>query len=153
MPPSDTSPPFESRYPELHLPEGGFQSTIPAHLLENSDPQMMWLLQEVSKNTQATEFACRGVVDMSQHLRTLNGQTNKNKMAISAAQEDVDSLKGQAKVVTPFLKPISMFAALWEYMAFKVFFVGGAAFFLLILYPWLLKIGLLDLLDSYIRGH
>ena len=148
-----STPPFESRYPELALPEQGWKSTIPPTLLDGADPQMSWLLQEMSKNTQATEFACRGAVELSHYLRQLNGKTYRNEKAVGEAQQDLEDLKQQARVMTPFLKPVTMFATLWEYPLFKWFFVGGIIFFLLVLYPWLLKIGLLDLMDSYFRGH
>ena len=150
--PNESQPQFESRFPELKFPEEGWKSTIPSHLLEGCDDQTKWLLEEISKNTQATNFACHAVVDVSKHLRTLNGRTYKSEKAVFEAKQEVETLKGQAKAVTPFLKPISMFAALWEYSVFRIFFIGGALFFLFVLYPWLLKMGLLELLDSYIKG-
>lgn len=153
MPPSNESQPlFESRFPELILPKNGWESNIPAHLLDGIDPQTEWLLNEISKNTQATNFACQAVVDVSKHLRTLNGRVYKGEEEAGKTKGDLETLKNQAKAVTPFLKPISMFAALWEYSAFKWFFVGGILFFLFVLYPWLLKIGLLELLDNYLKG-
>ncbi len=153
--PSDDSPkpPFESRYPELKLPEYGFQSSIPSHLLDGCDDQTRWLMTEISKNTAATEFACRGVVDLSNHLRTLNGKTYRNEKAVGEAIQSIEDLQNQAKVMTPFLGPITMFAKLWDYTLFKWFFVGGIAFFLLVLYPYLLRLGLLDILDSYFKSH
>lgn len=147
-----TQPPFESRYPELSLPPGGWKSSLPEHLLEGADPQTLFIMTELSKASQANDFACHGVVELSKHLRTLNGKTFKNERAVAEAQAGVDALSDQAKVVTPFLKPISMFASLWEYTVFKWFFIGGCVFFLFVAYPYLLKIGLLDLLDSFLKG-
>lgn len=152
MPETSTSP-FESRYPELTLPPGGFKSTIPAYLLDGADDQQRWIMEEISRNSAATEFACRGAVEVSQHLRALNGKTYKNEKAVGEAREELENLKGQAKVMSPFLKPLSMFTALWDYTLFKWFFIGGIIFFLFVLYPYLLKVGLIDLLDSYIKGH
>ncbi len=150
---NQTVTPFESRYPELKIPDNGFQSTIPAHLLEGCDDQMRWLMEEISKNTQATEFACRGAVELSQHLRALNGKTYRNEKAVGEASQAIEDLQTQAAAVGPFLKPISMFANLWSYTLFKWFFVGGILFFLFIIYPWLLKLGLMNILDSYLAGH
>lgn len=152
MPSSDPNR-FESKFPELKIPEHGWESTIPKHLLENCDPQMEYLLNEVSKNTQATNFACQGVHKISNHLRELNGRVHKSATKIERSEEEIETLKNQAKAVSPFLKPISMLASLWEYPIFKYFFVGGVLFFLFVLYPYLLKIGLLELLDSFIKGH
>lgn len=147
-----TQPPFESRYPELSLPPGGWKSTLPEHLLEGADSQTLFIMTELSKASQANDFACHGVVELSKHLRALNGKTYRNEKAVGDAQADLDTLKDQAKVVTPFIKPLSMFASLWEYTAFRWVFFAGCAFFLLVLYPWLLRMGLLDLLDSFLKG-
>lgn len=134
-----TTAPFESRFPELNVPVEGWRSNIPEHLLKDCEPQMVWLLQEVSKNTQATNFACHGVTDISRHLRGLNGKVYKNEEKLGRAKEDLETLKEQAQAVSPFLKPISMFATLWSYSIFKWFFVGGIIFFLFVLYPYYLK--------------
>lgn len=150
--PTPSTPPFESQYPELKLPEHGFQSAIPGHLLNGQDEQFEWLMHEVSKNTAATEFACRGVVDLSQHLRSLNGKTYRNEKGLGEAKADLDSLKDQASVVTPFIKPLSMFATLWEWWPFKVIFVGGIIFFLGILYPYFLHSPFVEWLDSTLKA-
>lgn len=130
-----STPPFESRYPELTIPVGGWKSTIPAHLLDGADDQQRWIMEEISRNSAATEFACRGAVELSQHLRALNGKTYATEKGLAQAREEVNALKGQALVMTPFIKPMSMFAALWEYRAFKWVFVAGLVMFAGILYP------------------
>lgn len=114
-----SSPPFESRYPSLSIPEHGFVSSIPAHLLDGCDDQMRWLLQEVSKNTAATEFACRGVVDLSTHLRALNGKTYRNERGLGEAREILNELNEKATVMEPLFKPMSQFMSLWEYKWFR----------------------------------
>jgi len=98
-----TNQPFQSQYPELKIPEHGFTSNIPPYLLENCDPQMTWLLNEVSKNTAATEFACRGAVDLSAHLRALNGKTFRNEKKLIENIEEVNRVKeGQSELKAQF---------------------------------------------------
>ena len=110
--PSDgqqSNQPFQSQYPELKIPEHGFISNIPQHLLENCDPQMTWLLNEVSKNTAATEFACRGAVDLSAHLRALNGKTFRNEKKLIENIEEVAKVKEEQlelKTQLRSMKPI-----------------------------------------------
>lgn len=137
--PDPSASPFESRYPELSLPPGGFKSTIPAYLLDGADDQQRWIMEEISRNSAATEFACRGAVELSQHLRALNGKTYKTEKGLAETKADVDGLKASAAVVSPFLKPVSQFAALWEIRAFKWVFVAGMAMFVGILYPLYLQ--------------
>lgn len=133
---STSQPPFESRVPELKIPEHGFQSTLPQHLLEGADPQTIWLLNEISKNTQATEFACRGVVELSLHLRALNGKTYKNESSNAVLKDKVEVLEAQALAVAPFYKPLAQFAALWEYRAFRYLVYAAAVFFFSYLLPY-----------------
>lgn len=139
MPPSESTPPFESKFPEINPPKDGWHSNIPPHLLDGIDPQMEWLLTEMSKNTQATQFAGQGVSDISRHLRELNGRTGKNERATADIKERVESLKSQAKAVAPFIKPVMQFAALWEFRPFRWVFYAATFFFFTYLLPWYLK--------------
>ncbi len=148
--PSESTPQFESRFPELKLPEHGWESNIPDHLLIDTDPQMEWLLKEISKNTQATNFSCQAVVDISKHLRTLNGRVAKGEQAMIEAKEGLNDLNEQAKSVSPFLKPISMFAALWEYSIFKWVFVSGLIFFVAVLYPIFLSSSFVSWMKTFL---
>lgn len=138
MPYIDTEPPFESTLPELTIPSDGFKSTIPEHLLSKVGDEMKWLMQEVSKNTNATEFSCRAAVEHNRHLRTLNGRTFKNEKAMDKANDKIDALEKQAKTVTPIIKPLTFFAALWEYRAFRWIFSLGVVFLVFVLYPYYL---------------
>lgn len=113
---------------------------------------MMWLMNEMSKNTQATDFACRGVEKISDHLRELNGKVSKSAAKIEESKVEIQDLKDKADVVSPFLKPISMFASLWEYSAFKWFFVGGLVFFVGILYPIFLRSSFVTWLNTFLNS-
>lgn len=137
--PNESYTPFESKFPELRVPHKGWESNIPPSLLDGADPQMIWLMNEMSKNTQATDFSCRGVEKISDHLRELNGKVSKSATKIEDSKADIQELKDKAEIVSPFLKPISMFATLWQYTLFRWFFIGGIIFFLFVLYPYYLK--------------
>lgn len=120
------------------MPSEGFVSTLPPHLLENCDEQTKWLLNEISKNTQATEFACRGVVTLSEHMRGLNGKTYKNERAAAVLGDKVEALEEQAKAMTPFFRPMTQFAGLWEYRLFKWIFFAALFFFFTYALPYYL---------------
>lgn len=130
------SPQYQSPIPELKMPPNGFVSTIPQHLLVDIDAQMRWLLEEVSKNTAATEFACRGVVAATEHLRTLNGKTYRNEQTAASLVAELQTLKDQASTVSPFLKPVSMFATLWANRLFRWIFTLGLITLFGLIYPW-----------------
>lgn len=91
--------PYVSPLLELKLPEQGFVSSIPPSLLKDCEPQMAWLMHEVSKNTAATEFACRGAVELSSHLRTLNGKTYRSERGIEDLRAEVAQLKADNLVL------------------------------------------------------
>lgn len=121
---------FESQYPELHIPEGGWKSNIPEHLLENASKSDIWLMEEMSKNSQATDFACRGAVDLSRHLRTLNGKTYKTEKATSDLADDVKLLKAQMELVNPMAKTFSTAVTVATNKVFLVIFAGFMLFLL-----------------------
>lgn len=131
-----TPPPFESRYPELSLPPGGWKSTLPDHLLEGADPQTLFIMHELSKNSQATEFACRGVVELSQHLRALNGKTYKTEKGLGEARSEVDILNDKAATMEPIFKPLNYFMNLWDYRVFRWICYASIFFFFTYLLPW-----------------
>lgn len=126
---------YVSSLPELSLPEGGFKSNIPSHLLAGTDKQTEWIMNEISKNTAATEFACQAAVTQNAHLRVLNGRTYKNEKAAQELREELDTLNEQAASVSPFLKPVGQFASLWQYAAFRWTIYIALAFIITYVYP------------------
>lgn len=120
------------------MPPGGFVSSIPAHLLEGTDKQTEWLLNEISKNTQATEFSCHGVAQLSEYLRELNGKTARTIENVAKQRDELDELNKKAKMMEPFFKPVSQFAALWEYRVFRWVFYIATFFFFTYLLPYYL---------------
>lgn len=135
--PSDDHPPYQSQYPELKLPDGGFRSTLPEHLLNGADDQMSWIMHEISRNSAATEFACRGAVDLSNHLRALNGKTNRNAVGldearaeIAALKTDNATLKAQVEAARPIVGTIITVKTLFSNKLFLIIF-GMSVLFLL----------------------
>lgn len=154
MPPSDDStPPFtpKSTYQPLEKPD--FTPSIPAYLIDGMTDQDKFITENLSVLSQYVKWSVDTQMLVHQQVRATNGRLLVVESDTKKSREELENLKGQAKVMTPFLKPVTMFAALWEYTAFKWFFIGGIVFFLFVLYPYLLKVGLLELLDSYIKGH
>lgn len=98
--------PFSSQYPELRIPEGGFKSSLPAHLLEGADAQTTFIMNEISRNSAATEFACRGAVELSTHLRALNGKTFRNESGVRALEDKVDGLAAEVKQLADQMKNV-----------------------------------------------
>jgi hypothetical protein len=133
---TESTSPFESRFPELNIPPHGWESNIPAHLLDSCDEQTRWLMEEISKNTQATNFASQGVSDISRHLRELNGRVGKQEAKLSKDRDDIDTLKAQVKAATPLIKPLEYLMALWEFRAFRWVFYAAIFFFFTYLLPW-----------------
>lgn len=134
--PSSSSEPsqYHSHIPDITLPADGWKSNIPPHLLDGAEPQLAWIMQEMSKNTQATEFACRAVVAQNQHLKALNGKTFRNEKSAALLSEKVEALEDLSNKLSPFMKPLVQFAGLWEYTPFRwVFYIAIFFFFTYIL--------------------
>jgi len=127
---------YQSAIPDLNMPVDGWKSNIPPHLLDGADPQLVWIMEELSKHTQATEFACRGVVAQNQHLKALNGKTFKNEKNLALLTEQVKSLETVSETLSPFARPIMQFAGLWEYRAFRYTFYAAVFFFFTYLLPY-----------------
>lgn len=93
-----------------------FNSTIPEHLLENQTPAMQFLMNELSKNTQATEYLLNkreesGVIleDIKKELGLVHEQTRKTNGTVLRhtkeiaelvnSKEDIQELIAVKKVV------------------------------------------------------
>ncbi len=127
---------FKSSLPELKLPENGFQSSLPEHFLANESPAIQWMMKELSKNSQATEFACKVAVAHNEHLRQLNGKTSKNIVAIENIKTDVENLNEQANELKPVANAMTSFSNLWNSKPFKIIFLSGTFFLAGVVYPW-----------------
>ena len=120
----------QSQYPEIRLPEGGWQSSIPPHLLDNADPQMSWLMQEMSKNTQATEFCSRAAVDTNGQVRKTNGRLKSAEAKVIELQSDVAALKLQMAKIDPIANTFSTVRVVFSNKVFLVV-LGGFLLFIL----------------------
>lgn len=93
-------------------------------------------MEEVSRNSAATEFACQAAVTHNEHLRILNGRTLKNERITEAIKGEIATLKEQSGVLSPVSKALGSFAYLWENRAFKIVFILGLFVVIGVLYPW-----------------
>jgi hypothetical protein len=114
MPQASPSDSPQSDYPELSLPEGGWKSNIPEHLLKDAKPADRWLMEEMSKNTQATDFSCRAAVEGNGLIRKTNGRLKGAEAQIvdlrtEVAQLKVDNLvlKAQVLALAPIVSTVS----------------------------------------------
>lgn len=119
-----------SDYPELTIPPGGFKSNIPEHLFKDDDPQMRWLMEEMSKNTQATEFCVRALIDTNAQVRKTNGRLKSAEQKIINLQEDAEVLKKQMISINPVISTVNSITFLFTNKAFLVFFFMSILFLL-----------------------
>ncbi len=128
--PSDSDTP-KSDYPELRLPEGGWKSNIPSHLLTDCEPQMAWLMQEMSKNTQATEWNSHASIEISQNVRKTNGRLKGAERNIIDLQADIKEMKSQMRAMKPIIGPLSTIRVVFSYkiawfiLAIVLLFLAG----------------------------
>ena len=149
---AESTPPFRSSIPELALPPEGFQSNIPAHLLASSTPEDVWLMEEMSKNTQATTFVLHAVLDTNKQVRTTNGRllraeddVKSLRSAVAALQEDMEKVKPVTRII----------AGTWRFVSRKpvAIMLGLALFYLAFyVYPYLLKEDPISLLKDIARA-
>lgn len=130
---TDSNAPFpKSPYPPLTLPEGGFKSNLPEHLLADADPATRWIMEQLSKNTQAVEWACHGLTETHAQVRLTNGRLLKAEASIKDDEAKLDVLNEKASVMEPIFKPLSQFMGLWDYTWFR--YICYAALFLFFTY-------------------
>lgn len=112
--PSDSNTP-KSDYPELQLPPDGWKSNIPEHLLANCDPQTLWLMQEMSRNTQATEWNSHAAIGIDSNVRKTNGRLKGAERNIIGLQEEMKEMKIQMRAMKPIIGPLSTIRVVFSY--------------------------------------
>ena len=117
--PNDQLP--TSDYPQLELPEGGFKSNIPEYLLKDSDPQMKWLMEKMSENTQMTEWTGHGVLDTNIHVRHTNGRLKLAEKEILRLKQEVIDLTLKLEEITPIANAIKTSLVLLTNKIFLIF--------------------------------
>lgn len=129
MPHSSNHQP-ETDYPELRLPVDGWKSAIPPALLINVEPEMVWLMQEMSKNTQATEWSGQAVLEVHGYVRNTNGKANRAERDILLLKEEVATLKAQLASVTPITNAIATARLVFTNKVFLVILAMSILFLL-----------------------
>lgn len=115
----ESSPPFnKSTYPELKLPDK-WESSIPEHLLDGADPQTLFIMHELSKNSQAIEWACHGLIDTNAQVRRTNGRLIQAEKDIKKETAALAALTAKADLMEPLFKPLSLLMRMWEYKYFR----------------------------------
>ena len=152
---ADNSPAFKPSVPELTLPAEGFLSKIPDHLLDETDPATKWIMEEISKNTQVTEFTLHATLKHNEYLRQLNGRVGTNEGAIAKIKNEVKELIDEAEAMSTFRKVVLALSKLWEYRFFRWTVYAAAFFFFTYLLPWYVdnppSIG--KVLEALLGGH
>jgi hypothetical protein len=140
MPSADSSqPPFhKSSYPELKVP-AKWESSIPEHLLADTDPATRWIMEELSKNTKAIEWACHGLVDTNTQVRNTNGRLLKAEADIRRDKDSLTALVAKADLMEPLFKPLSLFMRLWDYKWFRILCYFAGLFILMVVVPWYIQ--------------
>lgn len=69
---SNDRPQSSYNYPELDKPE--FKSSIPPHLLNNTDDQTKYVLKQLDMINQQNEWLIRAAVDTNEQVRHTNGR-------------------------------------------------------------------------------
>lgn len=150
---SDSHSPFKSSYEPLTLPEGGFVSKIPPHLLHDCDEQTRWLMNEISRASQAIDWTCQGLVETHDQVRRTNGRLLKAESDLSEVHASVTTLNDKATVMEPIFKPLAQFMGLWQYTWFRWICYAALFFFFTYALPYYLVHPIsLDTLFNHLLG-
>lgn len=132
-----SDPQSSSDYPELTLPPGGFVSKVPAPMLDGATPVDRWMMDEMSRNTQATEFCMRAAVEANALIRQTNGrlkvaeaQLADHEDDIAATKTDVGVIGVQFRRIKPLLDSLTMTRTLLRSKPFLIMLGICAAFLL-----------------------
>lgn len=79
------------------MPSDHFSSQVPSHLLENETPAMKYLITELSKNTQATEFLLQKREESGKILDEISRKLDYTNGSIGEAKRDIFELQGKVK--------------------------------------------------------
>lgn len=115
--------------------KASFESKIPDHLLVNETPAMQYLMQELSKNTQATEYLLQKREEsgekldaMTKELVEIRVQTQKTNGTVLRHTQEIDNINKIQKDVQEVIE-IKNFAKAWLFnkyalICFAVFAIG-----------------------------
>lgn len=74
-----------------------FISSIPKHLIEGETPAMQYLITELNKNTQATEYLLRRREESGVILDSINKKLDYTNGSIAEAKREIFDLQEKAK--------------------------------------------------------
>jgi hypothetical protein len=90
----DSIPPMiqkESSYEPISMPE--FASTIPPTLLVKVPDEMKWIMETLSRLTQAVDWLCHNIVEENKHLREMDTRRIETRLVVMALSEEQKQLK------------------------------------------------------------
>jgi hypothetical protein len=108
----DTRPEDHSNIPILTLPEGGFQSRIPAPFLEGKSDEEKFVYNEISKMAAFAEFAATSLVTLNQQLRHTNGKVK----LLWALKELLTGYKGLVVALFAIIGAVSGVVAIVQFV-------------------------------------
>jgi Fe2+ transport system protein B len=76
----------ESSYEVISMPS--FESNIPPMLLEKVPQEIQWIMQNLSKLTQAVDWLCHNLVEENKHLREVDTRRIETRLVVSALSEE-----------------------------------------------------------------
>lgn len=71
---SNPKPEDDSEIPVVAVPPGGFSSKIPSYLLEGKSEAEQYILIEVSKFSEFSNWTAKALVDTNMQVRRTNGR-------------------------------------------------------------------------------
>jgi hypothetical protein len=79
------------------MSQNQFSSRVPEHLLEGETPAMKYLITELSKNTQATEFLLQKREESGVILEGISQKLDYTNGAIAEAKREIYDLQKKSK--------------------------------------------------------
>lgn len=88
-----------------------FSSSIPEHLLTNETPAMQFLMNELSKNTQATEYLLKRREESGEILDAISKKLDYTNGSIAEAKRDIYDLQEKSKKQEEISKDLNQIVA------------------------------------------
>lgn len=114
--PSD-SPEDHSTIPILTIPQGGFQSRIPAYLLEGKDESETFMLNEMSKGAQVNEWVVKALMELNLQVRRTNGNVRVLNDDFAGRQRAKRGWRNALEKVGIYAGIVAALAEVWYYLA------------------------------------
>lgn len=115
--------------PKLELPQGGFKSDIPQHLLRGKSDGEVWLLEKASKMDNFIEWAAPVLVQINQHQRKTDSTVVSHGESIELIKKSVTELESFAKEsketieISKSIIKVGKKKAFWSVLLFTLIFI------------------------------